>query len=78
MVAGFVEDRGPFEQLVIVDVEDARGHLGALEHAAGLHEMPAFVARQRGVADAVKPVAAALDRVAETVTRPSSSSRSLT
>ncbi len=48
-----------------MDVENARRHLGAFQHAARLHEMPAFVARQRGVADAVKTVSAALHRIAE-------------
>ena len=66
MAARFVQNLRAFEQLVIVDVENARRHFGAFQHAAGLHEMPAFVARQRGVADAVKAVPAALHRIAKT------------
>ena len=51
---------------MIVDVEKAGGHFGAFENATGLDEMPAFIARERGIANAVKPVRTALDGIAET------------
>ena len=74
MISRFAEGLRPFEQLVIVDIENARSHFGALQHATGLDKMPAFVARQRGVAYAVEAMPAALYHVAET-RRLSSSSR---
>ena len=65
MTARFVQNLRAFQQLVVVDVQNAGGHLRALEDAAGLHKMPALVAGERGIADAVKTVPATLDRVAE-------------
>ena len=65
MTARFVQHFGAFEQLVIVDIEDSRGHLRALEHASRLHEVPALIARQSCIADSVEPVAATLYGIAE-------------
>src|ERR1035438_2732545 len=65
MTAGLVENLRAFQQLVIVDVQNARRHFRPLEHAAGLHKMPTLVASERGIANAVKTVPAALNGIAE-------------
>ena len=67
VIVGLVRRRQAFQQLVVLDVDDARGHLGPLQRAPGLQEMPAFVVRQGVVGDAVKAMAGELDRVAETM-----------
>ena len=65
MAAGFIQYLWTFQQLVVVNVKNARGHLGAFENAAGLHEVPAFITGERGVADSMETMAAAFDSVAE-------------
>src|SRR5579862_7422171 len=63
MIVGGLESA--VEQLVVFDVNDSRGHGGALESAAGLQEIPAFVVGQRVIGYTVKAMASELDDVAE-------------
>ena len=55
------------EQIAVLHVDEAGGHLGAFEGPADAEEIPAFVVGKRGVGDAVKTMASENDSPAEAV-----------
>src|SRR5579863_6447364 len=55
------------QKILILDVDEARGHFGALERPADAEELPAFVVGQGSVGHAVESMRAEFDFVAKSV-----------
>src|SRR5271165_3251514 len=67
MIVGTADGRKLFEEVLILDVDESRGHLGALERPADAKKLPAFVVGHGCVGNPVEAMRAELDFVAKAV-----------